>query len=36
MQQIQCIDAESRRQPLFSQCGIGVWTEPVAKIQQDG
>jgi hypothetical protein len=32
MQQIQCIDAESRDQPLFAQCGIRVWKAAVTKI----
>ena len=32
IQQIQCIDGESRDQPLFSQCGIGAAAATVTKI----
>src|SRR5262245_31505236 len=32
MQQIQCIDAELRRQPFFARAASGLWTEPVTKI----
>jgi hypothetical protein len=34
MQQIQCIDQESREQPNFSQRPFGMWKQAAAQIHQ--